>query len=187
MTCIVGYVDGEGTVWIAGDDTGTDGWAKTPRLDRKVFRKGEFVIGFTSSYRMGQLIQYTLQIPPHPEGMDDHEYMVVHFVEAVRSCLKEGGYATVDKEVTTGGNFLVGYRGVLYQIEDDFQVAISKRIFESVGCGSPFALGALAMYETFPVPNATVELILRSAIQVAASFSTGVGSGIEIVSTKDSQ
>jgi hypothetical protein len=51
MTCIVGLVDG-GRVWLGGDSAGVSGWDLTVRADRKVFRNGPYVMGFTTSFRM---------------------------------------------------------------------------------------------------------------------------------------
>ncbi|WP_245320978.1 hypothetical protein [Bradyrhizobium sp. NAS96.2] len=53
MTCIVGLVD-KGQVFIGGDSAGVNAerLALVVRNDRKVFRNGDFVMGFTSSFRM---------------------------------------------------------------------------------------------------------------------------------------
>ena len=64
------------------------------RADEKVFRNGDFLMGFTTSFRMGQLLRYKLNPPRrHP---DDRvaKYMVVDFIDAVRECLKAGGWAS---------------------------------------------------------------------------------------------
>ena len=56
MTCIVGYLDKE-TVYLGGDSAGTDGnYSQHIRKDKKVFQNGPFIFGFTSSFRMGQIL-----------------------------------------------------------------------------------------------------------------------------------
>ena len=72
MTAIVGLVD-SGIVYIGGDSAGASGWSLTVRADAKVFFNAGYLFGFTTSYRMGQLIRYALQPPepardPEPEG-----------------------------------------------------------------------------------------------------------------------
>ena len=57
MTCIVGLIDGR-RVWMGGDSAGVSGLDITVRADAKVFRNGDFLIGFTSSFRMGQLLAF---------------------------------------------------------------------------------------------------------------------------------
>ena len=103
--------------------------------DPKVFTLGDFVIGFTTSYRMGQLLQFNLEIPCHHDEVSLFAYMVTVFIDAVRECLKTGGYAEKAKEVEKAGTFLVGYKGHLFRIEGDYQVAESALSYDAIGCG----------------------------------------------------
>ena len=107
MTCIVGLVH-EGVVYIGGDSAGVGGMSLTVRADEKVFQNGEFLMGFTTSFRMGQLLRYSLKPPRRHPDDDIHQYMVVDFINAVRECLKSGGYASKKNDVESGGTFLVG-------------------------------------------------------------------------------
>jgi ATP-dependent protease HslVU (ClpYQ) peptidase subunit len=142
MTIIVAVKAKDG-VHMGGDSAATSGSSQMVRTDQKVFKVGKFLIGFTDSFRMGQLLRYSLAVPEQEEGQNDHEYMVTVFVEAVRSCLKEGGYAKTESEQEEGGTFLVGYRGNIYYIESDYQVGTVAEPYASIGAGSDIALGAL--------------------------------------------
>jgi hypothetical protein len=142
LTAIAGFVH-EGSVWIGGDSAGVSGWDMTIRADRKVFVKGDFVIGFTSSFRMGQLIRYKFNLPQHPDGMDVFEFMATLFVDGLRQCFKDGGYAEKDKEAEKGGVFLVGYRGRLFRIDSDYQVGEPLDGMDACGCGDQIVRGAL--------------------------------------------
>ena len=119
MTCIVGLVH-EGRVWMGADSAGVSGYQLQTRTDAKVFVHDNMVIGFTSSFRMGQLLHYAFTPPPRALGVDLHHYMVVDFIDAVRECLRDGGYARKEDEQEQGGNFLVGYAGQLFVIEHDY-------------------------------------------------------------------
>jgi ATP-dependent protease HslVU (ClpYQ) peptidase subunit len=167
MTCIVGVAH-EGRVIIGGDSAGVGGYNLTIRADRKVFRTGPFIMGFTTSFRMGQLLAVKL-VPPrwHPED-DPWRYMVGDFVDAVRACRSTGGFLKKDSSVESGGSFLVGFRGRLFNIEDDFQVGESECGFGATGCGESYALGSLA--ETTGDPR---KRVLR-ALAAAERFSAGV-------------
>lgn len=57
MTCIVGLVDGDRVI-LGGDSAGIAGWHLQLRADEKVFRNGPYAIGFTTSFRMGQILRY---------------------------------------------------------------------------------------------------------------------------------
>ena len=161
MTCIVGVVK-DGKVHIGGDSAGTSGWDLTVRADAKVFVAGDFLIGFTSSFRMGQLLRYSFQPPKKHQDKDVMAFMVTDFVDAVRQCLKSGGYARKDNEAEQAGTFLVGYVGRLFRIESDYQVAESVSGYDACGCGQSYAIGALAVTQTMS-PDERVHLALHAA------------------------
>lgn len=170
VTAIVGLVH-QGTVYIGGDSAGVAGYSMTVRADAKVFRSGPYVFGFTTSFRMGQLIRYALDAPePEPEA-DLDRFMATTFIDAVRDCLKTGGWARKDNDREEGGTFLVGIRGRLFTIEDDYQVGASVDGYAAVGCGSEIALGAL--FATARTRMSPVRRIMV-ALQAAERFSAGV-------------
>lgn len=176
MTCVVG-VEHDGRVWLGADSAGVSGWSLTVRADEKVFRTGPFVMGFTSSFRMGQLLRYSFNPPKQAKSQDDYEFMCTAFVDEVRRCLKDGGYMTTTNGNEAGGTFLVGYKGSLYAVHDDFQVARAACGFDAVGCGGELALGALhATAKTKPRPR------LTAALRAAEAFSAGVSGPFEFVS-----
>lgn len=146
MTCIVGLID-SGKIWMGGDAAGTSStFSQTIRKDKKIFVNGEMLFGFTSSYRMGNLLAYKLRVPKRGPAEDIFAWMVTDLVEAIRTCLKEGGFAKKELEQETGGAFLVGVAGKLFTIWDDYQVSEAVDPWASVGSGSDVAVGA--MYAT---------------------------------------
>lgn len=172
MTVIVGWIQ-HGTVYMGADSLGSDGYSRERRVAPKVFTLGEFIMGYTSSFRMGQLLQYKLVIPKHPEGMDEFEYMVKHLVEAIRTTLLEGGYASKLNNTERGGDFLVGYRGRLFGIGSDFQVGEAMHNFNSVGAGEYFANAALwATRNQNLEPYARLELAMQAAEEFCVTISS---------------
>lgn len=164
MTAIAGFVYGpSSTVWIGGDSAGIAGLDLTVRADQKVFTKGEFAIGFTTSFRMGQLIRYKLVPPQHPDGMEAFEYMATLFVDGLRQCLKDGGYAEKHNEAEKGGTFLIGYRGRLFRIESDYQVAEPMDNYDACGCGAQVALGVLRVTQESTNPYERMMDALKAA------------------------
>ncbi len=168
MTCIAGIVK-DGTVWIGGDSAGVGGWYSSVRADRKVFRNGPMIIGFTTSFRMGQLLEYRLKVPPRADNQDVFAYMVTDFIDAVRDCLKVGGFAAKNSETEKGGDFLVGYEGRLFRICDDYQVGENADGIDSVGCGSDLALGAM-----YALRDHDARHTIATGLSAAAHFNIGV-------------
>ncbi len=168
MTCIAGIVEGS-KVYIGGDSAGVSGYVVYHRSDPKVFRCGSFLIGFTTSFRMGQLLRYTFHAPELPEGMDPFDYMVKLFVENLRECFKIGGYAKKESDQESGGQFLVGYTGRLFSIESDYQVAELADGYAAVGSGAEVALGAL-----YATQGADARKRITVALEAAAHFTAYV-------------
>lgn len=167
MTCIVGYVEGNQIV-MGGDSAGVGGYELIVRADQKVFRNGPMLFGFTSSFRMGQLLRYALTVPTHHPDVPIDTYMVTVFIDAVRTCLKDHGWASKSSERESGGTFLVGYQGRLFSVQDDYQVECAVDPYNACGCGAQVALGAM---HASRLPGRER---VQAALEAAERFSAGV-------------
>ena len=128
---------------------------------------------------MGQLLEHQLELPKQPSSQPDMSYMVNQFVEAVRKLLKERGFAKVEANAESGGQFLVGYHGHLYSIESDFQVGELSDGFDAVGSGSDFALGAMAALDKLSPTRR-----IRKALEITAHFNMSVCGPFHVKSLK---
>lgn len=183
MTCIAAVTNSE-QVWMGGDSAGVSGWDLSLRADPKVFTNGEFILGFTTSFRMGNLLRFAFTPPTPHEGQDLFAFMCVDFVNAVRDCLKAGGYASKSNETESGGTFLVGFRGRLFRVDSDYQVGESRGGYDAVGCGAPYALGALSLMRSDEHFDRFEEATqVRNALEAAESHSAGVRGPFTILST----
>lgn len=180
MTAVVGIVE-DGIVWLGGDSAGVGGLSMQTRSDPKVFKNGEFVIGYTTSFRMGQILQHHLTPPLPFEGQVGMEYIVKRFVPAVKEQLKSHGFQTSSDGRDIGGTFLVGYRGDLYEVADDYQVARVRQRYHAVGCGCDLALGSLFTTNGFAI---CARERIKLALQAASEFSAVVRPPFTIISTK---
>ncbi len=172
MTCIVGYVH-ENKVYLGGDSAGVSGLETTVRKDPKVFENKKFVMGFTSSFRMGDILKYRFTPPPIKKDMLLEKYMATDFVDSIRECFQKYAYGKIESGEQTGGTFLVGIKGRLFSVDSDFQVGENYLPFNACGCGQPYAYGS--MYNDYlrrdlDDPNSIIE----KALKAAAEFSGGV-------------
>ena len=185
MTCIVA-VKHNRKIYIGGDSLGSNsGLQKVVRADEKVFIKGDMIFGFCGSFRMGQILRYVMTAPDRPMGISDMEYLVAHWIPALIDTFDENGFRgskDVDdhEETRTGGTFLLGYNGTLYQIESDFQVGIPSDQCDAIGCGDDLALGA--MYASKKAGVKDPETILTAALEAAEKYSAGVQRPFTILS-----
>lgn len=189
MTCIVGIVE-NGKIFMGGDSASVADNSLQIRADEKVFRKDGMLFGFTSSFRMGQIIRYCLKIPEQPNSKNDYEYLCSYFIDELIKCFSDKGYLQKKDEVKSGGTFLLGYKSNLYSIENDFQVGKVTNSFNACGCGQDVALGVL--YELnnqeakgkAPVVRSPKEKLIR-ALKAAEHFSAGVRGPFNIISEEE--
>jgi ATP-dependent protease HslVU (ClpYQ) peptidase subunit len=175
VTCIVGLEDGD-RVWMGADSLSADGYTKTIRRDPKIFTRGPYLIGFSGSYRVGQLLRWSINDTGPQPGDDLAEFMVTSFVEDVRLVLKDGGITLRGGEMP--GTFLIGICGRLFAVDVDFQVGEPACGYDAVGSGSDVAIGAM---------HVTVDLEprqrIKTALQAAAAHNAGVQGPFVIKST----
>ena len=192
MTCIVGleYEDG---VIIGGDSAAVAERQIQITTTPKVFKLASMLIGYTWSFRMGQIIQYSLKdVPLIPKKTDsNYRYLINDFVPFLRDIFKDAGWLTVKDNKEEGGQFLIGIRGQLFEIDSNFAVLRMSDGYSAVGSGAPYALGTLytlkAKVNEFSNIIEPPSYIVELALQAAAHYSTSVSAPfiVEKLNTKD--
>jgi len=176
MTCVVALRE-NGATWLGGDSAATRGQETRATTQEKVFRLNGTLVGYTSSFRMGQLLQHELELPDYNVG-SSYFYMVRKFVPAVRKLFKDSGYARIDSNEEGGGEFIVCLNEHIFTVYSDYAVLEHLDPFHAIGCGADYALGALeVLYSCNMAPSEKV----MSALAVAAKFSSGVAAPFNIV------
>ena len=174
MTCVVGIESIEG-VTIGVDSASSNGHTVHPSASGKLFRNGPLLLGFTTSWRMGQLLRYSMYVPTL-DTWDVDRWMATTFIDTVRRTLKDGGWASLKDGAEEGGTFLVGIAGRLYTVHGDYQATRSGHGYNSVGSGSTVALGALHSAADKPAHERAI-----AALTAAAEHVTSVAAPFEVV------
>lgn len=174
MTCIVG-IETETCVYVAGDFQGSSEIQKSDYHNSKVFKIGDVVIGYTTSYRFGQLLEVHLTTPITPARTEDiYKWLIKTLVPEIRNILLEA------KEEC--GDALIAVRNQLYQLSSDYSVLRSVNGFDAVGSGAHYALGCLhAQSRLDDLQGPT--LTLSRALQTAHHFSPTVGAAHVVFDT----
>lgn len=176
MTCIVGYIDkANKTVYMGGDTVSVCGTKVLTRKDVKVFARtnpsnNTMLIGFTGSFRMGQLLRYKLIIPKHLEGLSTFEYMCTYFIDAVRQVLKENGLTKVNNNEEEIGTFLIAYNQRLFKVECDLQVGEIDLPYNSCGNGEDYAMATMRTLNEYSREVYSAEEIVQTALKVSEDF-----------------
>lgn len=179
MTCIIG-IESNGKVYMGGDSSAISGWENERINFKKVFITSGVMIGYSTSFRMGQIIEAHLDIPTFGEG--GMYYMVNLFIPALRSVLKDNGFTTIENNHETAGSLLVGISGHLYRINEDFSVTRAMDGFTAIGIGNQFALGAMAGIMRSNQPKKEPDKMILQALEIAGYFSIGVSEPYYVMS-----
>ena len=184
MTCIVGLVDEATSSVIVGGDSlavSENGFNAFSVDWPKVFSSNGFIIGYTSSFRMGQILEWRVNLDRHAFDASPMSYMVHGFIPEIRKAFKEEGFLKTDSGVETGGAFLIARGSKLFVVESDFQV-MPRNNYAAVGCGLYAAVGALyALSHTDIVPKAKVTI----ALCAAEAHTSNVRGPFKILSTRE--
>ncbi len=187
-TCIVALKQG-GKIYLGADSAGvnTNNLRRTIRMDKKVFQgidreQNIWQFGFTTSFRMGQLIQYDLQLDPINEygelKGDIFGHMVNRFIPSLQQCFRRGGFEQKEKEKVSGGQLIVAVKNSFFRISEDYQVAMETENYTAIGCGDALALGALYATKDMKDPKKRI----LTALKAAEAFSAGVARPFHIIS-----
>lgn len=148
MTCIIGLED-NGNVYVGSDSALSDSWTiSSLQAKEKIFVNSDIIFGCCGSMRVAQLLHYALEIPEHDSDKSDMEYLVVDFVDALRSLLKDKGTLHSSDEdgkveYLPHSALIVGYKSKVYVVDADFQVSRSIGGFVCEGSGKEVASGAM--------------------------------------------
>ena len=176
MTCIVALETPAG-VWMGADRAGSDGFSIGAVEAPKVFHAGPVLIGYTSSFRMGQVLQHHLDAPAHTLTWDVDRWVAVDFVTAVREAFAEAAWDRVDEGRAKGGSFLAAVAGRCYQIQTDYSFLRSLHGEYATGSGEYHALGSLHATRDNPDPEARI----LAALEAAEEHVTSVAGPFDIV------
>ncbi|HAO2060968.1 TPA: hypothetical protein IHJ80_003892 [Escherichia coli] len=159
MTCIIAHTDGVSS-FIAGDKLGSNGFTKTVQTEPKVFEK-EFIklhddgltrtkeviaLGYTTSFRMGQLLNYNLNLPEQAAGQTFSQYLVLKVIPIIRQMFKEEWGSRDPSQEVGGGQFIILHNHTIYEVQEDFSVLQPKTRITAVGSGTYHAIAAMQAY-----------------------------------------
>lgn len=174
MTCIIAKIQ-DGRVHMIGDCMGSNGfvknvYTKTP----KVFSVGDFILGYTTSFRMGQILQYSWTPPDRLMGdEDDDKYLYKSVVDSIKKCFEDNGFGHKPKDEFEGGVFLIGWKGRLFEMQSNMSL-MEVEDFASVGCGSYHAIAAMKTMAHLNQLEESPQLFLETALGITATCVEGV-------------
>jgi hypothetical protein len=169
VTLIIAVKTSDGVI-IQGDKNGFSGWGEVSRRhDAKVFIKGAWGIGFTTSYRMGQILRDKLTGDIAKGGMEAAAFALV---EEARAELEKNHYSKLENNQAEGGTWIATEGSHIICIQDDYAYNVVADDYCCVGCGARYAS---AIMEYTKKEDALTRL--DAAYKITIRLNTFVGGG----------
>jgi len=163
VTCIVGVRTEDG-VWIGGDRAEANDKEITIAKYPKVFRVGEFLIGWAGRILPTNLLEHAWSPPEQPASMKTFPFLATVIGQDIRKFFEERKCVRIaDHGPAALGTALLAYRGGLFVLQDDFSVIEVESGYASEG-DYLIAMGSLHTTNRYEIhPEERVELALQAA------------------------
>jgi len=168
MTCIIALKHDNG-ILVGADSLMTIGYECDVLKQKKIFKKGRYVIGITGRLRSSSLL-IGADNPPEPKTKVTHNYMIQKFIPWLKKVMTDSGFQKKKDEVEemVGTWLLVVVDGEIYTIDSDYSLYQNRLDFQADGSGAPYAKGSLFKSEGSPKER------MKKALEAAEYFSAGV-------------
>lgn len=176
MSCIVGIKEKD-KIYLGADSCVTEGTKIVVLKDPKIFKRGEFLIGFCGGLRSGQLLKHT--------KINKNVKNISELVEFIKDLFEKEGYLrkssnSEEPAVSVDTEFIVAHKGRMYVIGSDLSVVEDgKNDYAAIGSGATFALGSLYATKNSKI---SIRKKLIKALQCSAYFDPGVSSPFRVYS-----
>lgn len=168
MTCIVA-LEANGRVYMGSDTFGSNGYTGRTNEAPKTFQNGSALIGYTTSFRMGQILQYGLVVPEESLTWDIDRWMAVDLMPAIRTAFEAHGWDRLNEGRAKGGEFLFSIHGRCYAVQADYSFLRSPLGEYAIGSGKDYALGSLHATRDWAKPKQRVAAALAAAAEHVVS------------------
>lgn len=165
MSCIIGLIQNK-IVYLGADSFATtDEGDRRPIIANKLFKNGKYLIGFAGSVRGGRILaDPSFKLPVNIWKLPDR----LQEIFTKKGCVVQSENCGLIHPC----NFLIAYKGKLFEIMSDFQLSEVDGNFTAIGSGSSYAMGALfALQKTSLKP----EQRITRALEATSFFTTTVG------------
>ena len=180
-------IEGDGWAVFASDSQSSDESGFVAMMPGgKAFDNQGIIVAGAGQVRGINLLEHAFVAPTVNMKYPD-KYITNTFIPAMRKCFLDAGYEykREDTSVENDNIWLVGVRGHVYRIEEDYSWERNSNGIYVAGSGERFALGALEAMKADKAKNVTeAKMYLKKAIQIAIKYDAFSGGEVKfLVST----
>jgi ATP-dependent protease HslVU (ClpYQ) peptidase subunit len=181
MTCIVSFFDNNKIV-LAGDKCGSNGFTRSLVKEPKVFFIKDFMIGYTSSFRMGQILKYLWNPPERTVSQTTEKYLYSIVADSIRKTFKDHGFvakSSMDEEIF--GDFVICYDNRIFVMYSDLSILEHDQDIVCVGSGEYHAKVAIQILKEY---ESDFKIILDRAFKIVSTNVASVSPEFDYIVSK---
>ena len=172
MTCIISYKQ-DGKVILAGDKAGSNGFSGHLSKEPKVFTNGDFMIGYTTSFRMGQILNHLWTAPKRKVDQNTVKYLYVDVIPSIMECFDDHNFG--DSKENKYGNFVMVYENEIYEVQGDMSMLQHDTDIVCVGSGEYHATAAVRVlldyeHDDKKILNKAFKVVSDNIVSVSKEF-----------------
>jgi ATP-dependent protease HslVU (ClpYQ) peptidase subunit len=179
MTCIIAYKDEKNDIYLAGDKMGSNSFTGQTVKEPKVFWKGDFRIGYTTSFRMGQILKHVWTPPQRKVDQNTDSYLYVDVVNSLKRCFIDNGFGNKDKN--NYGTFIMCYEDRMIEVQDELSLLESDRNVVSVGSGTYHATASVLAFSQY---EKDVKKIFKKTYEIVGDCIVSVSKEFDLLGPK---
>lgn len=168
MTVIVA-IETPDCVWLGADRLASNGHTGEPVEMPKIFEREGVWFGICGSFRMGQILQYSLELPLGSLTDDVDRWVATDFITALREAFVAAHWGKETDGRAAGGNFLMIVKRRVYEIQGEYSFIRNLSGEYAIGSGEDYAKGSL-----HATRGQETDWRVREALDAASEFVVSV-------------
>jgi ATP-dependent protease HslVU (ClpYQ) peptidase subunit len=176
MSCILGYIDANGNVWMAADGRVSAGGYICPGNTLKLFKMDNVTFGVVGMNKTINVLKHELKVLPKT---DNESLFIYELTKKIKECKEscggvleknEDGYESFDSSL------LIHYNGKLYITDSVLDAYEVDAKFCGIGCCDE----AIGFLEAAQYSSSDINSQLLGALSVSAKYNSSVGEPFEV-------
>lgn len=182
MTTLIG-IQGRSWALLAADTRITSDGAiyRMPKGQSKIVDVDGILIASAGDVRGCNILEHGLKIPKVTAKSDEH-FITSYFIPAVRQAFSDAGYEKTSDGISSHETeFLVAYRGRIYEIDCDYSWIQDSRNIYTLGSGGNIALGVLATLVGDTITRTEARKWAHQALDITSQYNADTAGPFHVV------
>jgi len=167
MTCIISF-ERDNKIIIAGDKKASNSATGSNVKEPKIFEKKKFMIGYTSSFRMGQILKHIWTPPSKKEDQTIDNYLYTDVINSLRQVFEVNNFGESD----TTGTFILVYKNRKFIYQSDNSLLEYEDNVISTGSGEEIAFGSVKAL--IDIKTLSIKEILTKTFKIISNICLSV-------------